>query len=86
MLSALLVALTLDGALPGLVRVRRPIPFVRHDRVREPRARSHLHALARRLLENDEPPVPTPFGDWRRGPTRSGAGSTGARTAFFLNG
>jgi hypothetical protein len=65
-LSALLVALTLDGALPG--------------------ARSHLHALAHRLLENEEPPVPTPFGDWRRGPTRSGAGSTGARIAFFLNG
>ena len=85
-LSALFVALTLGGAVPGLVRVRRPIPFVRYDRVREPRARGNLHALARRLVEVDEPPVFAAFQEWRRTGTWSGAGSTGARTVFFLGG
>lgn len=86
MLSALFVALTLDGALPGLVRVRRPIPFVRYDRVREPRARGNLHALARRLVDADAPPVLPVFREWTLTETRSGAGSTGARTVFFLSG
>ena len=83
MLSAVLMALTLEGVLPGLVRVRRPIPFVRYDRVREPRARAALHALARRLVEADEPPVSAAFQEWRRGETWSGAGSTGACTVLF---
>jgi hypothetical protein len=83
-LSAVLMALTLEGVLPGLVRrVRRPIPFVRYDRVREPRARGNLHALARRLVEADEPPVAAAFRESRRTETWSGAGSTGARTVFF---
>ena len=82
-LSAVLMALTLEGVLPGLVRVRRPIPFVRYDRVREPRARAHLRALGRRLLEADEPPVSVAFGEWHWSETWSGAGSTGARLAFF---
>lgn len=83
MLSVVLMALTLEGVLPGLVRVRRPIPFVRYDRVRQPRARAHLRALGRRLLEADEPPVAAAFGEWRWSETWSGAGSTGARTVFF---
>ena len=82
-LSAVLMALTLEGVLPGLVRVRRPIPFVRFDRVREPRARADLHSLGRRLVEADELPVCAAFQEWRRGETWSSAGSTGARLAFF---
>jgi hypothetical protein len=81
-LSAVLVALTLEGVLPGLVRVRRPIPFVRYDRVREPRARADLYSLARRLVEADEPPGLTPYQEWRRSETQTGAGSAGAAWSF----
>jgi hypothetical protein len=85
-LSAVLMALTLEGVLPGLARLRRPIPFVRYDRVREPRARAHLYSLARRLAEADEPPVCAAFREWRRAETWTGAESTGARTVLFQTG
>ena len=83
MVSTLLVALSLRG-VPGLItRRRRPIPIVRYDRVREPRARAQLHALARRLLGGEVPAPAGAYADWRRGETRSGAAATGARIVFF---
>jgi len=86
-LSAVLMALTLEGVLPGLARrVRRPIPFVRYDRVREPRAQADLYSLAHRLAEADEPRGVTAYQEWRRTDTRTGAGSTGARTVMFQTG
>jgi hypothetical protein len=83
MLNALLVALSLGG-LPGWVaRLRRPLAVVRFDRVREPRARAHLAALGRELV-NAAPPAPafTPL-EWDWGETRTASASTGAQTTFF---
>lgn len=87
MLRALLVALNLEGVLPALVRVRRPIALIRHDRIRDPRTRQHLRAIARHL--SAAPPVPEPastVADWRWPETRSGGGGTGATVVFFRTG
>jgi hypothetical protein len=83
-LRALLVAFTLEGVLPGVRRPRRrPAPIVRYDRVREPRARTNLLALARRLLGTDPAGAPPSFVDHRHGETRSSSLSTGAVTVLF---
>lgn len=83
MLNALFVALTLEGVLPGLTRIRRPVPMVRYDRVREPRARTHLLTLARRLLGAAPAVAPASIVDQRATATRSSSLSTGAQTVFF---
>jgi hypothetical protein len=83
-LSALLVALSLEGLVPALAgRFRRPVPVVRYDRVREPRSRTNLWTLARRLLEvEDQAFVPT-IAEQPMGDTQSSSAATGARIAFF---
>jgi hypothetical protein len=82
-LHALMIALSLSG-VPGLVaRLRRPSAVVRFDRVREPRSRRHLLGLARDLGPAGPPPVTPGLVEWDWGDTRTGGGSTGARTVFF---
>jgi hypothetical protein len=49
-LSALLFAFSLEGLLPGRVAARRPVPVVWFDRIREPRHRINLRAIASLLL------------------------------------
>jgi hypothetical protein len=79
----LLVAFTLEGVLPGMRRPRAPVPLVRYDRIRGPRARAHLFALARRLLGVEPTPVVSSFVDARGANTRTSGGSTGALNVFF---
>lgn len=87
MLSSLLFALSLEGLLPGLVAPRRPIPVVRYERAREPRARRHLWWLARRLLSADAiEPGPGSITDLRPPSRGSASTSTGAGTVLFLGG
>jgi hypothetical protein len=83
-LSALLVAFSLEGLVPALAaRFRRPVPVVRYDRVREPRARTNLWTLAQRLLHaEDQDFVPTIAEQPMRDPQSSSA-ATGARIVFF---
>jgi len=86
-LRALLVALNLEGVFPGLVRVRRPIAVIRHDRIRDPRSERQLRAVARHLAAT--PSVPeraSTVADWRWSETRSGGGGTGATVVFFRTG
>lgn len=54
MLSAVALALRLDGWLPAPLAPRRPIPFVREAPARQ-RAGDHLLALAGRLAEGTAP-------------------------------
>ena len=82
-MSSLLVALFLEGVLPALSRIRRPVPVVRYDRVREPRARTHLRDIARRLLGADTPPALVTVDDHRVAETRSSSAATGGCTVFF---
>ncbi|HEX9728649.1 MAG TPA: hypothetical protein VGA37_09105 [Gemmatimonadales bacterium] len=49
MMRSLLVAVSLEGQLPGSARLRDPLPVVWYDRVREVCRLAALHALARRL-------------------------------------
>ncbi|HEX9728652.1 MAG TPA: hypothetical protein VGA37_09120 [Gemmatimonadales bacterium] len=51
MMRSLLVAVSLEGQLPGSARLRHPLPVVWYDRVREVRRLAALHALARRLAQ-----------------------------------
>lgn len=84
MLSALLVAFSLEGLVPALAaRLRRPVPIVRYDRVREPRARANLWAIARRLLDTDGPVVVADAVDRRATDPQSASAATGARIVFF---
>jgi hypothetical protein len=86
MFNALLVALSLGG-LPGWVaRRRRPVAVVRYDRVREPRGRSHLSGLGRRLVSEPPPAPVTTIMEWDWGATRTGSTSTGSRAVFFQEG
>jgi hypothetical protein len=83
MLGSMLVALVLEGVLPGLTRIRRPVPVVRYDRVREPRSRTNLRDIARRLLGSDTPPAVVTVADWRAADTRSASAATGGCAVFF---
>lgn len=83
MLRALLIAVSLEGVLPGLARVRRPVPVVRFGRRRDGR---RLRALARHLAAAPSMPVPRTVADWRVYDTRSGGGGTGAQVVFFTTG
>ena len=76
-LSALLFAFSLEGLLPGPVAARRPVPVVWFDRVREPRHRINLRAIASLLLGHAGGPegIDT-TADLTRG-SASAAGSTG---------
>jgi hypothetical protein len=85
-LSAVVVALTLEGVLPGLGRVRRPVPVVRYDRILEERARASLRGIARHLTRNDPADVTGATADCRHLETWSAALATGARTVFFTTG
>jgi hypothetical protein len=83
-LSALLVAFSLEGLVPALAaRLRRPVPVVRYDRVREPRSRTNLWAIARRLLHAETQVVETNVADQRASDTQSSSAATGARIVFF---
>ena len=86
MLRALLIAVSLEGVLPGLTRVRRPIAVIRHDRIRDARTRRGLRALARHLAAASPSPAPRTVADWRRPETRSSGGGTGAGVVFFRTG
>jgi hypothetical protein len=83
MLHAMLMALTLEGVLPALRRVRRPVAVVRYDRVREPRIRANLRRIARHLSHSADAAVAVAFADCRVAETRSGGASTGARIVLF---
>jgi hypothetical protein len=83
MLGAVIMALTLEGVLPGLGRIRRPVAVVRYDRVREARVRANLRRLARRLSRADLPEPTSTFSDCRSPATHSSSRSTGARTVIF---
>jgi hypothetical protein len=82
-LRALLIAVSLEGVLPGLTRVRRPVPVVRFGRLRDRRL---LRSLARHLSATPPAPAPRMVADWRLCETRSGGGGTGASVAFFRTG
>jgi len=85
-LGAVIVALTLEGVLPGLGRPRRPVAVVRYDRVRESRIRANLRRIARRLSRHEPAECPAVFTDIRAGETRSAGAGTGARTVLFSGG
>jgi hypothetical protein len=82
-LHAVLIALALEGVLPGLGRIRRPVAVVRYDRVRAMRVRANLLRLARRLSRSQLPEPTSAFTDCRSLATRSSGSSTGARTVIF---
>jgi len=82
-LRALLIAVSLEGVLPRLTRVRRPIAIIRHDRIRHKRAGWRLQALARHLAAARPVSSPAPVADWRLSETRSGGSGTGATVVFF---
>jgi hypothetical protein len=83
-LSALLFAFSLEGLLPGAIAARRPIPVVWFDRVREPRHRLNLRAIASLLCGHGwrEPEAADATADLTRG-SRSAAGSTGWVSVFL---
>jgi hypothetical protein len=86
-LTALVFALSLEGILPGSTAARRPIPVVWFDRVREPRSRLNLRAIAALLCDRAQgmPEAADATADLARA-SRSAASSTGWVSAFFQNG
>jgi len=83
-LSALLVAFSLEGLVPALAaRFRRPVAVVRYDRVREPRSRTNLWTIARHLLHAENQVVQTNVADLSEPDTKSSSAATGARIVFF---
>ena len=85
-LAALLFAFSLEGILPGALAARRPIPVVWFDRVREPRHRLNLRAIAALLCDGAPglPEAADATADLARA-SRSASSSTGWVTAFFRN-
>lgn len=76
------MALTLEGVLPGITRPRRPVPVVRYERAREPRALRNLRHIARRLLSGPEHPATVAVSGFRS-ETQSLSGGTGAQVVVF---
>lgn len=83
MLNAVLVALTLEGVLPGLGRLRRPVPVVRYDRIHRARVRANLLRIARRLAHRPDAGLAVAYSDGRVVETISRSASTGACTVLF---
>jgi hypothetical protein len=86
-LAALLFAFSLEGILPGAVAARRPIPVVWFDRVRLPRHRLNLRAIAALLWTGarDTPQAADASADLAGG-SRSASASTGCTFVLFRNG
>jgi hypothetical protein len=83
MVRALFMALTLEGVLPGITRVRQPVPVVRYDRAREPRALRNLRHIARRLLGPEPQGLAVVVEGFLALDTQSVSGATGAQVVVF---
>jgi hypothetical protein len=83
MLRAVFMALTLEGVLPGITRPRRPVPVVRYERTREPRALRNLRHIARRLLGTADPHATVAVSGFQSPETQSLSGATGAQVVVF---
>ena len=89
MLFRLFLTALLEGVRLAPAMLRRPVPVIWYDQMRETRARRNLARIAGDLSRYAAPPPPVPWGTAARIPFRGSdvdtrAGSPGWTAAIFV--